>query len=179
VERGFEEARQRFGPVEVLACCAGIPGHGELSGLEDERWEQVIAVNLDGVFHCMREALRQMLPLKRGIIVNISSMCGLMGCASSPAYSAAKAGVIGLSRSCARRHAAEGIRVNVVAPGLVDTPFVEPDRRMGKLEAGIAKIPIGRMGTAEEIADLVAYLCSDPAAFLVGQVISPNGGQLI
>jgi 3-oxoacyl-[acyl-carrier protein] reductase len=136
-------------------------------------------VNLSGVFYCMRESLAQMLPAHFGSIVNISSICGVMGCASSPAYSASKAGVIGLSKACARRYTGDGIRINVVAPGLVDTPFVEPDRRMGKLSAGIAKVPMGRMGTAEEIASLVAFLCSEKAAFIAGQVISPNGGQLI
>ena len=147
--------------------------------LDDELWRRVHAINLDGVFHCMRTALRQMLPRRAGIIINISSMCGMMGCASCPAYSAAKAGVIGLSKSVARRHAADGIRVNVIAPGVVDTPFIEPDRQMRKLEQGIAKIPLGRMGSPEEIAALVAFLCGEEAAYIVGQVISPNGGQLI
>jgi 3-oxoacyl-[acyl-carrier protein] reductase len=102
-----------------------------------------------------------------------------MGCGSSPAYSAAKAGVIGLSKSCARRYAPEGIRINVIAPGVVDTPFIEPDRRMGKLQKGIEKIPTGVMGNAADIAALVAFLCGEHASYIIGQVISPNGGQLI
>jgi 3-oxoacyl-[acyl-carrier protein] reductase len=120
-----------------------------------------------------------MLPRRSGIIVAVSSMCGIMGCASSPAYSAAKAGVIGLCKSCARRYASDGIRINVIAPGVVDTPFVEPDRRMGKLQKGIEKIPVGRMGRPEDIGELAAFLCAEEASFIVGQVISPNGGQLI
>ena len=177
--RAFHEIGARAGPVSILVTCAGIPGHGDVPAVEDALWDRVLAVDLSGVFYCMREALRVMLPRKDGIIVTISSICGIMGCASSPAYSAAKAGVIGLSRSCARRYTDQGIRINVVAPGLVDSPFVEPDRRMGKLQKGIEKIPLGRMGTPGEIAALVAFLCGPDAQFIAGQVISPNGGQLI
>lgn len=175
----FEAINQRLGPVTILVAAAGIPGHGLVSHLADDVWQKVMDVNLSGVFYCMREAVRQMLKAGGGSIVAVSSMCGVMGCASCPAYSASKAGVIGLCKSVARRHTQDGIRVNVVAPGLVDTPFVEPDREMGKLEAGIGKIPMGRMGTPEEIAELIAFLCGDSASFIAGQVISPNGGQMI
>jgi NAD(P)-dependent dehydrogenase (short-subunit alcohol dehydrogenase family) len=175
----FAHIEAEVGPVAYLVTAAGVPGHGLVSQLSDEVWRNVISVNLDGVFYCMREAVKQMLRAGHGCIVNISSICGMMGCRTCPAYSASKAGVIGISKSVARRHTEDGIRVNVVAPGLVDTPFVEPDRQMGKLENGIKKIPMGRMGTPEEIADLVAFLCGDSAAFITGQVISPNGGQLI
>jgi len=179
VAKTFLEIAQKAGPVSMLITSAGIPGHGAVSELSDPLWSRVLSVNLDGVFFCMREALKQMLPVRRGIIVNISSLCGMAGCASSPSYSAAKAGVIGLSKSVARRHTEDGIRINVVAPGVTDTPFVEPDRKMGKLAKGIEKIPMGRMGTAVEIAEVIAFLCSDSAAFMTGQVISPNGGQII
>jgi NAD(P)-dependent dehydrogenase (short-subunit alcohol dehydrogenase family) len=175
----FGKIEHSVGRIGTLVTCAGIPGHGQVSELSDDAWRRVMSIDLDGVFYCMREALKQMLPERHGIIVNISSMCGIMGCTSSPAYSAAKAGVIGLSKSVARRHTEDGIRVNVVAPGLVDTPMADIDRQMGKLEKGIAKIPMGRMGTAWEIGQLVAFLCADSGAFLAGQVISPNGGQLI
>ena len=175
----FTQIEEAKGPVGILVTSAGIPGHGQISELPDETWQRVMRVNLDGVFYCMREALKQMLQAKQGTIINISSICGIMGCTSSPAYSASKAGVIGLSKSCARRHTEDGIRVNVVAPGLVDTPLLEPDKKMGKLEKGIAKIPMGRMGTPWEIGELVAFLSSEAGAFFAGQVISPNGGQLI
>jgi NAD(P)-dependent dehydrogenase (short-subunit alcohol dehydrogenase family) len=179
VHAAFDAVARDWGPAGILVTCAGIPGHGALAELTDDAWARVHRVNLDGVFYCMREALRQMLPARRGVIVNVSSLCGIAGCASSPAYSSAKAGVIALSKAAARRHTADGVRINVVAPGLVDTPFVEPDRQMGKLEAGIAKVPLGRMGTPGEIAALVSFLCGDDAAFIAGQVISPNGGQVI
>jgi 2-hydroxycyclohexanecarboxyl-CoA dehydrogenase len=179
VARVFREIAEQLGPVSILVTSAGIPGHGDVADLSDELWQRVVDVDLSSVFYCMRESLKAMVPRRQGVIVNISSICGMMGCSSSPAYSAAKAGVIGLSKSCARRYTSAGIRINVVAPGLVDTPFVEPDRRMGKLDTGIGKIPLGRMGTAEEIAALVAFLCGPDAAFIAGQVISPNGGQLI
>ena len=175
----FGRIARSVGTIGILVTSAGIPGHGAVSELPDDTWRRVMAIDLDGVFYCMREALRQMLPERHGIIVNISSMCGIMGCASSPAYSAAKAGVIGLSKSVARRHTEDGIRCNVVAPGLVDTPMADIDRKLGKLEKGIAKIPMARMGTAWEIGQLVAFLCADSGAFIAGQVISPNGGQLI
>jgi len=179
VQKTFSEIAARNGPVGVLVTCAGVPGHGGVTELSDQLWRRVLSVNLDGVFFCMREALKQMLEARRGIIVNVSSICGIAGCASSPSYSAAKAGVIGLSKAVARKHTENGIRINVVAPGVTDTPFVEPDRQMGKLAKGIEKIPMGRMGTALEIAELIAFLCSDSAAFITGQVISPNGGQVI
>jgi 2-hydroxycyclohexanecarboxyl-CoA dehydrogenase len=179
VEKTFEGIAEKAGPVRILIASAGVPGHGLISELTDQLWRRVLSVNLDGVFFCMREALKQMLPAHRGIIVTISSLCGIAGCASSPAYSAAKAGVIGLSKSVARRHTEDGIRINVVAPGVTDTPFIEPDRQMGKLARGIEKIPMDRMGTAVEIAELIAFLCTDSAAFMTGQVISPNGGQMI
>ena len=175
----FEKIGSEIGLVQMLVTCAGIPGHSAIAEMRDEHWDRVMAVNLSGVMYCMRESLKQMLQARHGCIVNISSICGIMGCSSCPSYSAAKSGVIGLTKSCARRHAEDGIRANVVAPGLTDTPFIEPDRQMGKLNKGIAKIPMGRMGTPEEIAELIAFLCDDAAAFITGQVISPNGGQLI
>jgi 3-oxoacyl-[acyl-carrier protein] reductase len=175
----FGQIESKVGSIDILITAAGAPGHGMISEITDQAWQQVMDINLNGIMYCMREALKQMLPRKKGTIVNISSVCGLMGCASSPSYSASKAAVIGLSKSCARRHIADGIRVNVLAPGLVDTPFVEPDRKMGKLEAGIRKTPQARMGTAEEIAETIAFLCSDAADYMQGQVISPNGGLYI
>jgi NAD(P)-dependent dehydrogenase (short-subunit alcohol dehydrogenase family) len=179
VREVFDRVKAEMGGVNVLVTSAGVPGHGIASEVDDEKWRKVMSVNLDGVFYCMREVLKQMLPAKSGIIVNIASICGMMGCASAAPYSASKAGVIGLTKSCARRHTQDGIRINAVAPGLVDSPFIEPDRQMGKLDAGIAKIPLGRMGTPEEIAQLVGFLCTDAAEFIIGQVISPNGGQVI
>jgi NAD(P)-dependent dehydrogenase (short-subunit alcohol dehydrogenase family) len=175
----FDQIREKIGPVDILVTSAGAPGHGLIDQISDDHWQNVINVNLNGVMYCMRESLKQMLPRRKGVIINISSICGIMGCANSPSYSASKAAVIGLSKSCARKHTSDGIRINVVAPGLVNTPFIEPNRKMGKLETDIAKIPMGRMGTATEIAELVAFLCSDAASYFSGQVISPNGGQLI
>ncbi len=179
VREVFRAVASEVGAVGMLVTSAGIPGHGLISNLDDETWHRVMRTNLDGVFFCMREAIRQMLPAHKGIIINVSSICGVMGCGSCPAYSASKAGVIGISKSVARRHTQDGIRVNVIAPGLVDTPFLDPDREMGKLEHGISKIPMNRIGTPEEIAELVAFLCSDSASYIAGQVISPNGGQMI
>jgi NAD(P)-dependent dehydrogenase (short-subunit alcohol dehydrogenase family) len=175
----FDKIASELGLVYVLVSSAGVPGHGLLDKITDEYWANVIDVNLNGVMYCMRQALRHMLDLEKGVIINISSICGIMGCSNSPSYSASKAAVIGLSKSCARHHTKDGIRINVVAPGLVETPFVELNRKLGKLKNDIAKVPLGRMGTAKEIAELVAFLCSDAAEFISGQVISPNGGQLI
>ena len=175
----FNQIHSKIGIVDILVNSAGTPGHGLIDQISDDHWQNVININLNGVMFCMRESLKQMLTRRKGIIVNVSSTCGIMGCSNSPSYSAAKAAVIGLSKSCARRHTQDGIRINVVAPGLVHTPFIEPNRKMGKLAADIEKIPLGRMGTAIEIAELIAFLCSDSASYISGQVISPNGGQLI
>jgi NAD(P)-dependent dehydrogenase (short-subunit alcohol dehydrogenase family) len=140
--------------------------------LTDEEWRLVMAVHLDGTFHGARAAARSMGPRGTGAIINMASVCGLEGCTGHPHYSAAKAAVLGFTRAVAKELIVQGVRVNAVAPGFIDTG--------GALGAGrqaqIAPTPAGRLGTPEEVAATVAFLASDDAAYYVGATLSPNGG---
>jgi NAD(P)-dependent dehydrogenase (short-subunit alcohol dehydrogenase family) len=143
--------------------------------MTDAQWRRTVSVHLDGTFYCTREALRLMEPRGAGCIINLASIAGLTGLEGSPDYSAAKAGIIGLTKAVAREAIARGIRVNAIAPGFIDTPFLsvldEAGRQMVALQA-----PIGRLGTPREVAAVALYLASDDSSFTVGQVLSPNGG---
>jgi 3-oxoacyl-[acyl-carrier protein] reductase len=140
--------------------------------LTDDEWRTVMAVHLDGTFYGARAAARSMGPRGGGAIINMASICGLEGCIGHPHYSAAKAAILGFTRSAAKELIVQGIRVNAVAPGFVDS--------RGALDAGrqaqIARTPAGRLGTPEEVAATVAFLASDDAAYYVGATLSPNGG---
>ncbi len=143
--------------------------------LTDEEWRSLLSVHLDGTFYCTRAAVRSMAARGAGVIVNMASICGIEGCTGHPHYSAAKAGILGFTRAAAKELIVQGIRVNAVAPGFVDT-----SRLKGALDAGrqaaAARTPAGRLGTPEEIAATVAFLASDDAAYFVGATLSPNGG---
>jgi 3-oxoacyl-[acyl-carrier protein] reductase len=145
--------------------------------LTDEEWRLLLSVHLDGTFYCTRSAARTMGPRGSGVIVNMASICGIEGCVGHPHYSAAKAGILGFTRSVARELIVQGIRVNAVAPGFIDTR-----RLKGRLGRGrqleLARTPAGRLGTPEEVAATVAFLASDDAAYFVGATLSPNGGLL-
>jgi 3-oxoacyl-[acyl-carrier protein] reductase len=143
--------------------------------LTDDEWRQLLAVHLDGTFFCTRAAARLMAPRARGVIVNMSSVCGLEGCTGHPHYSAAKAGILGFTKASAKELSVQGIRVNAVAPGHVDT-----SKLRGSLDAArrviAANTPAGRLAQPEEIAATVAFLVSDDASYYVGATLSPNGG---
>lgn len=143
--------------------------------LTDEEWRSLLAVHLDGTFYCTRAAVRSMAARGAGVIVNMASICGIEGCTGHPHYSAAKAGILGFTRAAAKELIVQGIRVNAVAPGFVDT-----SRLKGALDAGrqaaAARTPAGRLGTPDEIAATVAFLVSDDASYFVGATLSPNGG---
>jgi 3-oxoacyl-[acyl-carrier protein] reductase len=143
--------------------------------LTDEEWRAVMAVHLDGTFYGARAAARSMGPRGSGAIINMASVCGLEGCTGHPHYSAAKAAILGFTRSAAKELIVQGIRVNAVAPGFIDT-----SRLKGELDATrqaqVARTPAGRLGTPEEVAATVAFLSSDDAAYYVGATLSPNGG---
>lgn len=143
--------------------------------LTDEQWRRMMASHLDGTFHCTRAALRTMGPQGSGAIVNISSVCGLSGCAGAPHYSAAKAAILGFTRAVAKEVITQGIRVNAVAPGWIDTPRLDYlSDEVRRLRT--AQTPAARFGTAEEVAATVAFLVSDDASYFVGETLSPNGG---
>lgn len=149
--------------------------------MTDERWTRMLAVHLNGTFFCTREALRLMGPRKSGRIINMASIAGLTGIASVPHYSAAKAAIIGFTKSVAREVGGQGILVNAIAPGYIDTPILDV---MGPLRAAQSAIiasqtMVGRLGEAREIAATALFLASSGASYFTGQVLSPNGGLVI
>jgi len=144
----------------------------------EENWHRVIGINLTGVFYCMKAQIPVMQQQGSGVIVNNASVAGLVGFQGAPAYVASKHGVVGLTKNAALDLAQQGIRVNAVCPGVIDTPMIDratednPDLRL-MLEAGE---PIGRLGRPEEIAETVVFLCTDGAGFITGQAIAVDGG---
>jgi 3-oxoacyl-[acyl-carrier protein] reductase len=145
--------------------------------LSDEHWARMLAVHLNGTFYGTREALKLMSRVNRGAIVNISSVAGLMGIEAAPHYGAAKAGILGFTRSVAREVATRGIRVNAICPGWIDTPILDPLPPTARLLAE-RQTPLGRLGDPKEIASVALFLASDDASFVTGQWLSPNGGLL-
>lgn len=146
--------------------------------LADEEWDRMLGVHLNGTFYCTREALKLMENQGSGKIVNIASICGMTGCAGAPHYSAAKAGIMGFTRSVAREVIVRGVYVNAIAPGYIDTPMTEAVSDAVRRAIALAT-PAGRFGSPQDIAHLAVYLASEESNFVVGQVVSPNGGYVI
>jgi 3-oxoacyl-[acyl-carrier protein] reductase len=166
------------GGLHVLVNNAGMSIDNLLLRLKPEEWDQVMAVNLRGTFNCTRAASRAMLRQHHGRIINLTSVVAQMGNAGQAAYAAAKAGIIGFTKSMARELASRQVTVNAVAPGLIETEmtaYLPEDRRTEYL----AVIPAGRLGTVEEVAELVAFLARREAGYITGQVIGINGGLYI
>ena len=163
---------------QLAEAAAGGPVVTPLDGvvrLPDDEWRRMLAVHLDGTFYGTRAAARSMAARRTGSIVNIASLCGLDGCAGYPHYSAAKAGIIGFTRSVAKELAVQGVRVNAVAPGFIEASMagVEDDTVRASLRL---RTPLGRLGRSEEVAATVAFLASDDGGFFVGETLSLNGG---
>ena len=176
VEQLMGTVLERSGSLDVLVNNAGITRDGLLMRMKTEDWQAVLELNLSGVFLCTRAITRTMLKQKRGRIINITSVVGLMGNAGQANYAAAKAGVIGLTRSTARELASRGITVNAVAPGFIATDMTKDLKADELLNA----IPLGRYGQPEEVAGAVRFLAADPAAaYITGQVLQVDGGMVM
>ena len=178
VKAMFERVRAELGDVDVLVNNAGIAHYGLITDMTDEEWRRLTETNLSSVFYCCREALPGMIRRHSGAIINIASMWGEIGASCEAAYSAVKAGDIGLTKALAKEEAPSGIRVNAVSPGVVMTDmmagFSEDDVKALKEET-----PLGRLGEAEDIARAALFLASEKADFITGQVLSVNGGMVI
>jgi len=176
VGRAVEEICRLLGPVTLLVNNAGISEYALCQDISDDAWNRMIGTNLSGAFFCCREVLPGMIREQRGCIINVSSIWGLSGASMEVHYSAAKAGLIGLTRALAKEVAPSGIRVNCVAPGAIDTEMMARFTS-AELDAFLEEIPAGRLGRPEEIAETVAFLAKE-GTYLNGQVISPNGGMM-
>ena len=175
---GIAKVVAELGPVDVLVNNAGITRDGQFHKMSSEKWREVIRVDLDSLFYMTRPVIEGMRDRGFGRIINISSINGQKGQFGQVNYSAAKAGMIGFTKALAQESAAKGVTVNVVAPGYIDTDMVAavPEDALKKI---IATIPVGRLGKAEEIAAMVAFLASDQAAFITGATMTVNGAQYI
>lgn len=171
-------AANRYSSVDVLVNNAGISQQKLFTDITDEDWQNMIGTNLTGVFNMCREASKYMINQKSGSIVNISSMWGQVGASCEVHYSAAKAGVIGLTKALAKELAPSDIRVNCICPGVISTDMMK-DFDEETIASLCEETPMGRLGTPKEIADAVSFLCSDRASFITGQVLGVNGGFII
>jgi 3-oxoacyl-[acyl-carrier protein] reductase len=175
IQRIVAETDKRFDRIDLLVNNAGITKDGLLVRMKDADWDEVLGVNLRAAFQATRAAARHMIRRKSGRIVNVTSAAGVMGTAGQANYAAAKAGLIGLTKSTARELAHWGILVNAVAPGLIETDMA--GALSGEMrDAYVGQVPLKRIGTAREVAEVVRFLASEGASYITGQVIHVNGG---
>jgi 3-oxoacyl-[acyl-carrier protein] reductase len=175
VDRLFKDVLDRFGRVDALINNAGITKDGLLMRMSEDDWDQVLRVNLKGVFNCAQAVIRSMVKARSGRIVNISSVAGQIGNAGQTNYAASKAGILGFTKSLAREVGSRGITVNAVAPGFINTEMTSslPDKLK---ESFVQQIPLARVGEPEDVAEAVHWLCSEGSKYITGQVIHVNGG---
>jgi 3-oxoacyl-[acyl-carrier protein] reductase len=180
VTAAFQKIVEAEGHLDILVNNAGIAIDGLIMRAKDEDWAKTLDVNLTGVFNCCRAASRYLAKCKEGArVVNVTSVVGEQGNAGQVAYSASKAGIIGLTKTLARELAPRNVLCNAVSPGFIDTSMTQEHVQGKAREELLARIPLGRIGAAEEIAETVAFLCSPEASYITGQVIRVNGGLLM
>lgn len=167
---------ERFGRIDILVNNAGITRDRLILRMSESDWDSVMAVNLKGVFNCTKAVAKAMLRQRYGRIINITSVVGLLGNIGQANYAASKAGVIGFTKAVARELASRGVTVNSIAPGFIETKMTEDLPESAK-EAFMSRIPLGRAGTPEDVANAALFLASDEAAYITGQVICVDGGM--
>ncbi len=178
VRIAVEKAVSVLGQIDVLICNAAIADFNLIHEIEESRWEEIIDTDLNGVFYCIRYVLPSMISRKDGCIITVGSMWGQVGASCEVAYSAAKAGVIGLTKALAKEAGPSGIRVNCVSPGMIDTEM-NASVDVTAVEAIKDETPLCRTGDPAEVAKTMLFLASDDASFITGQVIAVNGGLVI
>ncbi|MFH0941888.1 MAG: 3-oxoacyl-[acyl-carrier-protein] reductase [Chloroflexota bacterium] len=178
VSRLVAEAMEKYGQIDILVNNAGIARDQLLVRMSDEDWDKVIAVNLKSVFLCTRAVLRHMMKQRRGRIISISSVSGLVGNPGQANYASAKAGILGFTRTVAKEVASRGITANAVAPGLIDAGLGQALKEEYREEFK-KHIPLGFLGTPRDVAEAVAFLASDEARYITGQVLNVDGGMVV
>ncbi|MDI3540576.1 MAG: 3-oxoacyl-[acyl-carrier protein] reductase [Thermosediminibacterales bacterium] len=178
VENMVETIIERYGRIDILVNNAGITRDSLLARMKEKDWDDVIDINLKGVYNCTKSVVKIMMKQRWGRVVNISSVVGITGNPGQTNYSAAKAGIIGFTKSCARELASRGITVNAVAPGFIRTDMTDKLRNEIKKELE-SKIPVGRLGKPEDVAHTVLFLVSSKADYITGQVINVDGGMVM
>jgi NAD(P)-dependent dehydrogenase (short-subunit alcohol dehydrogenase family) len=179
VDAAFAQAERELGPLDAVVCCAGTSGSSlRTVDVSDDEWRRVFALNCDGVFYCNRAAARAMVPRGSGRVVNIASIAGKEGNPMAAAYSASKAAVIGMTKSFGKDLATTGVLVNCVAPAVISTPMLA-DMSQEHVDYRVEKIPMGRLGTPAEVAELIAWLASDAMTFSTGATFDISGGRAV
>ncbi|OAA27515.1 dehydrogenase of unknown specificity, short-chain alcohol dehydrogenase like [Frankia sp. EI5c] len=182
VEAAFDRVRAELGPVQVLVTSAAVSGFTPFEEISLDQWDRYVAVNLTGTFHCVQAAIGDMVAAGWGRVVTISSAAGQTGAVRQGHYSATKGGVIALTKAVALEYAAKGITANTIPPFAVDTPLLRDQqsaRNLPKTEIIARMIPAGRVGTPDDIGATCAFLCSEAAGYITGQVIAANGGAVL
>jgi 2-hydroxycyclohexanecarboxyl-CoA dehydrogenase len=182
LQRVFADVREKLGPVTILVTSAGIESFDAVADITPEKWDRLLAVNLTGTFTCMQLAVPDMAAAGWGRIVTISSSSAQSGAPNMAHYVASKGGVIGLTKAFAREFAGQGITVNTIPPTIVDTPMARNAAGVGNvpsIDVMGRMVPTGRAGTPDDIAATCAFLCSDEASYITGQLIGVNGGMYI
>ena len=182
VDTAYARVRSELGPIEIVVTSAGISGFVRFQDLTQDLWEQTLAVNLTGTFHCLQAAISDMVAAGWGRIVTISSAAGQTASPRQAHYSASKGGVIALTKTLAAEFARKGITANTVPPFTIDTPMLHDAQEAGHLPDTVAlagMVPAGRLGTVDDIAAVCTFLCSEEAGYITGQVIAANGGAII